>query len=473
MNLQVLTNEEVSDIHNTSLRILANVGVVIEHEGYLKLLEDLGARVNWTKKLAKLPSHLVEERIRRTPNSFILGGRTREHDIFFGTGTTYVRSQSGCDHVIDSETGIFRLPTTEDVVKAAILQDALENIDWCGSHIFPSDEPPMSRDVYQLILMLENTLKPVGVQSYSVESFRYQIKAAKTVVGDEKEFRHRPLISVFPAPTSPLQISEYNCGLVLEASREAIPVIPVSAPINGVSSPITLAGAITVIHAEMLSFLVLAQISNLGTPFMYAARPTCIDMRTTQVVWGSPEVGLMAAACVQMARYIGIPVDFQSMSTESKVPDSQAAIEKALNTTLAMLIKPDSIVGAGQLESCRTSSFAQMVIDNEIIALAKRIARGINVNHETIALDLISRLGPGGQFLGEKHTRQYFSKEHIIPDLFDRNAREKWTKEDGKDLAARTKQKVRRILNEHQPQPLDKDVQKKLREIMNDARRAL
>lgn len=473
MKFEILDKEQIYEIHNAALEILSTVGIIIEDRNLLNILKDHGAYVNEEKRLVKLNPALIEDCLKKVPSCFILGGRTRDYTLFFGKGKTYVRSQSGCDHIVDFETGEYREPTSNDVIQAAILQDALENIDWCGSHIFPSDVPPRIRDVYQLMLLLENTIKPIGVQAYSVESFRFQIKMAKIVAGDGKEFTHRPIISVFPASTSPLIISEYNCGLVMEAAKNKIPIMPVPCPMSGVSAPVTLAGSIAVGHAEILAFIVSAELCNPGTPLLYATRMNTIDMRTTQVLWGAIEFGLMSAACVQMARHIKVPVDFQCLSTESKIPDAQTTLEKAMLTTIAIMSKPDSLIGVGQLESAKTSSLIQMVIDNEICGLAKRIAEGIEVNEKTIALDLIKEVGPGGQFLGKKHTIEYFSKEHFLPILLDRNARSIWKSAGAKDLTSRAKDYLKKKLQDYEPRKLEKDVQKELRKVMEEAKEKL
>ncbi|MEM2357323.1 MAG: trimethylamine methyltransferase family protein [Candidatus Bathyarchaeia archaeon] len=468
-----LSNEEIWEIHNASLKMLNKLGVIVKHEKFLKMLKEAGADVNEEKQLAKLPVYLIEELINKAPSGYIMGGRKREHDLYIGDGKGYVRSQGGCDHILDLETGIIREANTNDVVDAAVLQDALENIHWCASFLHPSDEPPMTRDLYQLMLMMENTVKHIVAQPYTTESFKYQVEMAKTIAGSEEEFMKRPLISVFVGPTSPLEIDKHNCELIEIAAKNRIPIMPVSAPIAGATGPVTLAGLAALAHAEIMMITVLAQLINPGTPIEYTPRPNTMDMRTAQALWGAIEYALASAIGVQLARFIKLPVCVQCLSTDSKLPDGQACIEKSMQITLAALMKPDTMTGAGGIDSVKTASLEQLVIDNEIIGIAKRIAKGIEVNEETIAYHVVERVKHGGHFLADKHTAQYYLKEHYIPKLFDRNTRGAWEAAGKKDLTTRARETAKKILKEYERRPLDEDIKKELRKIMNEARKNL
>jgi trimethylamine--corrinoid protein Co-methyltransferase len=468
-----LSDEEVLEIHNTSLKMLSKLGVLVKHEKFLKMLKEAGADVDEGKQLVKLPVYLVEELVDKAPSGYIMGGRKREYDLYVGDGKAYVRSQGGCDHILDLDTGAIREANTNDVINATILQDALENIHWCASFLHPSDEPPMTRDLYQLMLMMENTVKHVVAQPYTTESFKYQVEMAKTIIGNEEEFMKRPLISVFVGPTSPLEIDKHNCELIEIAAKNRIPIMPVSAPIAGATGPVTLAGLAALAHAEIMMVTVLTQLVNPGAPIEYTPRPNTMDMRTAQALWGAIEYALTSAIGVQLARLIKLPVCVQCLSTDSKLPDAQACIEKAMQITLAALMKPDTMTGAGGIDSVKTASLEQLVIDNEIIGIAKRIAKGVEVNEETIAYYVVERVKHGGHFLADKHTAKYYFEEHHIPKLFDRNARGAWEAAGKKDLTIRARETAKKILKEYERRPLDEDIRKDLRKIMDEARKNL
>lgn len=468
---RLLMNSQISDLHSSALEILQRVGVRVDNMYLLKKLDEVGADIDYEKRLVKLPPYIVEEFIRKVPSHYVMGGRTPKSDLFVGGGKAYARTNTGCDHIIDMDTGEWREATEKDAIDAVILQDALENVNFCGSWLHSSDEPPESRDVYTLEIMLENTEKHIFAQPYSPEAFRAMIDMAKVVVGEDG-LKWRPLISVFVAPTSPLVFSEQNTQYLIDGVEHGIPLVPCTTPISGISGPITLAGQVVLPHAEILACATMAEMLKPGAPVAYTPRPNTMDMRTIQVLWGSIEFALAAVALVQLGRHIGFPVDFH-IGTDSMVPDGQAAIEKTMGTVLAFLVKTDTITGAGFVEAIKTASFEQLVIDNEILAIGKRIAEGIDVNVETIALDVIEKVGPGGNFLKMEHTRKHYQKEHFIPSILKRDVRSVWEETGAKDLAETAKEKVKMILKEHEPLALDKDIQKELRSILNRVRKNL
>jgi trimethylamine--corrinoid protein Co-methyltransferase len=189
-------------------------------------------------------------------------------------------------------------------------------------------------------------------------------------------------------------------------------------------------------------------------------------MRDMSYLGGAIEAGLMNAAAVQLANHINVPIYSDAGVTESKLPDIQAGYEKAANIIQVALAGGNYIHhAAGMLEFMTTVAYEQYVLDNDIIGMAMRALQGIDVNEETLALDIIERVGPGGNFLAQKHTVKYGrSSEFFIPEVADRNQRDKWEEKGGLDARERARQRAREILAKPQPNLIPEDVDKAIRE---------
>lgn len=470
---KVLNDDEVVRIHNAALQVMDRVGIVVQHEATLKALEGVGVEVDWAKKLARFPPYVVKEFVRKAPPHFVQGGRTTKQDFTVENGRVYARSLSGCSHVLDLESGKCRVATKKDSADGARMIDALENLKFAGGWIYPGDEPPSTRDVCLAQIMLENTEKHIAIQAYEDSHLKYMIEMAKLVAGGEEELKRRPLLSIVLAPTSPLVLSKVMVEQIVSCGKYRLPGLVCSTPICGAAAPVTLAGELVVVHSENLAGTVISQVLYPGTPVVYGVRANTMDMTTGNALWGSVEFGISCAAAVQMGHYCGLPVDTYGVGSDSKALDEQAAVEKVFMMMLPAMAGVNLLTGAGYIETIRTASFEQIVIDNEMLGMMYRTLRGIRVEDETLAVDLISRVGPGASFLGEKHTRKHMLNEHYMPRVFDRNVRARWEELGSKDAAQNARVQAKRILREHVVPELDKDVRKRLTSILDEARKEL
>jgi len=469
----ILGDQEVEKIHCSSLEILERTGIIVEHSEALKALEKVGVRVDWNKKLARFPPYVIEEYVGKSPPHFVQSGRNRRFDFVVRNGSVFARSLSGCSHVLDMNTGECRVGTAQDAAEGARILDALDNIHYCGGWIYPGDEHPSYRDVSLFKILLENSEKHICLQAYEGKNLQFMIEMAKVVQGGEDELRRRPLLSAILAPTSPLRLGKFMIDQIYLAGRYGLPALVCSTPISGAASPVTLAGDLVIVHSENLAGIAISQILCPGMPVVYGPRTNTMDMRTGNVAWGSIEFGILSAACVQLGHYCGLPVDTYSLGTDSKALDEQAGVERSLNLVLPTLAGVNLLTGAGFIETIRTASFPQVIIDNEILGMVYKIKRGIKVEPETVALELIEKVGPGGSYLAEKHTRTHLLEEHLLPEVFDKNVRQTWEAKGAKDVIQVAREKGQKILKEHYPSPLDKDIQKELDSTMNRARKVL
>ena len=471
--LSILNQEQIEKIHFSALETLERTGIVIEHPEALKSLQRVGVDVDFEKRLAKFPPYVIQDYVRKAPPHFLQAGRNKKFDFVVRNGRVFARNLSGCSHILDMETGQCREATTRDTADGARLLDALENIHYCGGWIYPGDEHPSYRDVSLFKIFLENSEKHICLQAYEGKNLEFMIEMAKAVQGGEDELRRRPLLSVILAPTSPLRLGKFMIDQIYLAGQYGFPALMCSTPIAGATSPITLAGNLVIVHCENLASIAISQILHPGSPAVYAPRPNTMDMRTGNSSWGAIEFGILAAACVQLGHFCGLPVDTYSLGTDSKALDEQAAAERSLNLVLPTLAGVNLLTGAGYVETIRTASFAQVVIDDEILGMVFRTRRGIGVDDETLALDLISKVGPGGGYLAEKHTRQHALGEHFMPTIFDRNVRQTWEQKGSKDAAQVAGMKATELLKKHHPAELERDVQRQIDMTMTNAKRAL
>jgi len=471
--LHVLSEDEVDRIHSASLDILNNVGTAFHHESVLRELEEAGALVDYPKGMAKIPPSLVQESVKKAPKLLTLAGRSRENDVRIEPGKTYTRSASGAIYMIDSQTGKRRDATTADVENFTKLQDALQNISFCGGSPYPSDAHPALRDIYQMRTMLENTTKHIRFQPFFGRNLDFIVKLASTVAGSEEELRKRPIISCITAPSSPLRYSTEQIEVMIRCGRHGLPVMLGSTPTVGASGPVTLAGSLALQNAEILGGVVLCQVMNPGAPLSYGPRMPTMDMRTGLSSWGAIEFGLAAAASVQIGQLYGIEIDAYGPTSDAKVLDEQAAIERTFNAVLPALAGAHIINGAGVLESILTVSLEQLVIDNELLGMMLRTLRGIEVSQATLADDVIRRVGAGGNYLADRHTMEHFRAEHFIPEVFDRKTRMMWERAGSKDVVSASREMAQRLLRERQPVPLDKDVLREMDFIAENAKKEL
>jgi trimethylamine--corrinoid protein Co-methyltransferase len=335
---------------------------------------------------------------------------------------------------------------------------------------YAGDVPERVRDIHTIATMLRNTSKHCGVMAYTNRNLESIIRLAAAIVGGAEKLRKEHIVSFGASPTSPLELSEDVAEQLFTAASHALPVSILPCPLAGGTSPVTLAGTLLQQNVEFLICHVIVQLINPGNPMIYCARPMCMDMRTGMTA-GEVEYGLMSVAAVQLAARYRMPSDVYGLASDSKVLDEQVGSEKAMIGLLPALAGANFISGAGNIEMGVTASLEQLVIDNEMLGTIFRAVRGIEVNPETLAADLIERIGPGGHFLSTEHTRKYYLTEHHIPSLYDRTSRADWEKSGKKDIIQRAHEKWRELLMDHSVQPLDQDVEKEFQQVLSEVDR--
>jgi trimethylamine--corrinoid protein Co-methyltransferase len=467
--LQLLSREEVEAIHAKSLHVLETVGVEIDNENVLRLLFDAGVHVDLPKKMVYLSPRLVEEALKKAPHEVRLCGFDDKHDILFAGSNVYFNPGSTALYMLDRETMSMRRPTSKDFADFVRLTDALEYIQAQSTAMTIGDVPEHLVDRYRFYLILKNSLKPIIAGAFTIEGLYDMKRMLEIVVGGEEALLKRPCLLMDVCPSPPLKWSKMTSQNLIDSARFNIPIEIIPAPQLGSTAPVTMAGLLVQHNAEFLSGLVISQLAKPGIPVIYSGSPSLMDMRYGTGCVGNIEVAMLSAAYAQIARSYGIPAGAYLGISETKTVDAQTGIESAIGTIIGTLAGIHCITGPGMLGFENCQSFEKLVIDNAVCGMALRLARGIAVNEETLAFELIKIVGPGGHFLSQEHTLKWFqTEEYIPPAVIDKVSKPQWERTGSKDALKRAKEQVDKILQEHHPKPLSADVEKELDSFMKE-----
>jgi len=458
-----LSEEDIGRIHETSLRILEEIGVKMPLEEALRIFKKHGAKVD--DEIVRIPSSLVEQGLKLVPHQFVMAGRDEKDDLYMEDKRVYLGTGGAALTVLDLETGKARAATLRDVAQLAKLVDTLKNIHFYLRPCIPQGIPAEAIDINQFYASLANTTKNVMASAQSVKSVRDVIEMARMIAGGEEALSQRPIVSFVTSwMISPLHFAADATRVLLEITKNRIPVALSSAPMAGSTSPVTLAGTLAQVHAEQLSGIVLTQLAHPGSPVLYGAIPSMADFRRMNYIGGGIEFGLMNAAISQMAQYIQVPNYNSAGLTDSKIPDIQAGYEKAYSICLCVLAGSNYIHhAAGMLESMRAVAYEQYVIDDEIIGMAIRLLKGIQIDEETLGFEALREAGPSGNFLSSMHTVKFMRQEYFQQTLGDRQTREAWEQSGSLDTRERAREKAKGILKTHFPKGIDPKIDQEIR----------
>jgi len=463
---EILSKDDVHRIHAATLEVLERTGVRVEEESALQLLAAIGSDVDFSKKIAKIPQNVVEEAIRSSARTILFAGRDQKRDIRLEGKRVNFGLGEGATNILDCESGSIRPSTKNDTVNAVKLADALPTIDFVMPLFTAQDVPKPVMPLHDLDAALRNTEKPVMVVDFGLEA-NYLIDMAAAVVGGRERLKERPLLGMYSEPVSPLTHGKSHTKNLMTFASADLPIVYIPSPACCSTAPATLAGAIVQSNAETLSGNVIAQFTKKGAKFIYGSDTSLMDQRTGVFSYGCPEWMIFNLAMAQLGRYYGLPIWSTGGCSDSKVLDGQATFEAGLSLFIAAASGANLIHDVGSyLNFGLTGSLELVTICDEMLSMITYLLRGIEVTDETLAVDIINKVGPGGHFITQKHTLEFFKKEHWIPGLFDRQMRNNWVKSGSKDLLQRAKEKTEQILSTYQPTPLPPDVEKDLTETL-------
>jgi trimethylamine--corrinoid protein Co-methyltransferase len=465
LNLQVLSLEDVRRVHSATLDVIEGVGVRFPSHKALDIWQAHGATVDRETMVVKAPGHVIEAALKQAPPTYRLAARDPAQDLPLDGNHAFVGTD-GCGlEVIDIETGQRRRSRLQDVADIARVADGVEEIAFHWVAVSAQDCPPATRGLHELRAIWENSTKHVQTESiYSTHEARAAVEMAAAIAGGRQALRQRPALSIMQCTVSPLGQDGGSIDAALIAAAAGLPVGFMTMASCASSSPATLAGNLVVGNAEVISALALIELAYPGTPVFYAAAQTAMDLRTGAYTGGGPEDFLFGAATNALADFYDVPLSMGSFATGAKEPNWQAGIENSLSTFMAVVVMSDMLLGVGLLHGSRIWSYAQMLMDCEIFNIVHKMMGGIVVDDETLALDVIRAVGPGGHFLTQEHTRKHMH-DLWLHTLMDRRPYNVW--EETRDGAADwARARAQHILATHQPDPLDPKLSQELERII-------
>ncbi len=471
LKVEVLSQDDISRLHTATLDIIENVGVKFPSSKALEIWEAHGAQVDRQSFVVKAPGHLVEQALKNAPPAYDLAARDADQDLSLDGNHVYVGTDGCGVEVLDIYSGERRRSQLQDVADIARIADALEEVAFHWVAVSAQDRPPESRGLHELGAIWENSTKHVQTESvYSTREAQAAVEMAAVIAGGRQSLRQRPVLSLMQCSASPLGHDGGSLDAALIAAEAGIPVGFMTMAACLTTGPATMAGNLLVGNAEVIAGTALIQLAFPGTPVFYAAAQTASDLRTGAYTGGGPEDFLFGGATNQLADFYHIPLSMGSFATGAKEPNWQAGIDNSLSTLMASASMADMLLGVGLLHGSRIWSYAQMLLDCEIFSIVHKMMQGILVNEDTLAMEAIRAVGAGGNFLAQKHTRQHM-RSIFSPKFMDRRPYNVWLEKQD-NPADWALAEARRILENHQPQPLDEKINRELQRIIAGVEKA-
>lgn len=471
-NYRILNEDQIQTIHHASLEILETVGVRVKNDAGVQLLRNAGCLVK-DGNIVHIPNGLVEECIDSAPSRITVYSRKGEeamclegNNIHFGLGTDLLKTY-------DLETHALRPSCLQDVVNAARVADYCEEIDFIASYALPQDVPTNVMYIECFRAMVENSSKPVFFTAAARDDLAFIFEMAAAVAGGEDRLREKPFLIHYAETYSPLTHSNSGVEKLFLCADRGLPVNYTQGMLAGASGPVTLAGSIAVANAEALSGVVLHQVRAKGAPIISGLTVVPLDMRTLIFSYGAPEYRLTDAAYADLYHYYGLPMWGTAGCSDSHSLDQQAAAEAAITILMSALSGANLIHDVGYLGQGLIGNPAAIVMCNELIGYVRRVIRGFEISEDTIPMDMIQRVGPGGNYLMEEHTLNHHRQEFWLPKSFNRNNSDTWIQKGGRTYGEVVTDKTIEILATHESEPLPEEISRQIDRIAKGADQAL
>lgn len=458
-----LSDEGIKRIHKASMRVFEKTGVKVLSERALLAFKSAGAEVDIKTMMVRASETWVLDKLKTAPSNIVLYGREERHNLYLDGTRVYLGTGGTALNVLDIDTGKRRPSVLDDIHKTARLVDALDNIHFYVIPCYPSDVKKNDVDANRFFASFKNTTKHVMGGIYTKEGLLDVYDMAVKIAGSKEALVREPFVSFITCIMSPLIMEKNYTDLMITAVETGLPLATPAAPMAGSTSPATLAGTLVQMNVEALSGVLLTQIINPGHPVLYSCVPTTTDLRTGTFCFGSIETGIMNAASAQLSRYYKLPDYTTAGVNDSKIPDIQSGYESMATALMTSLAGSNYIHdAAGLLESGLSIAYEQYVIDDDILGMCMRAVKGIEITDESLATDIISDVGPGGNYLSHEHTIMNMKSEFFYPRAADRNNWPNWTGNGSLDGREKAKKLARDILAGHKPKGIDIKVEEQI-----------
>ena len=462
-----LDDRQLTRIHEASLHILSRVGVTVDCKEAIDLLDGAGADVSNPKRVL-IPGNLVEKALETAPSTVVLHKRDSTPFVRLSGNRCYFGGTPDQPDILDPKDGQRRPCRIADVEANARLIDALPNLTWSFTSEwagYPQGLPAVLAGKVSFMIQLENSEKPLGSSIANVQNLKDQLEVCSLVAGGTEELRRHPFFFGSVEPITPLVHGRDAMEKSLLLAEYGLPNVVYVMPMAGATAPATFAGTLAVANAELLSHLTIMQLKREGAPMIYGAMPNIIDMKTTIYPYGSPELNLLVGAATELAHHYDLPMLGTAGCTDAKVMGVQAGLEVMSQCVSSVLFGANMVHDVGLMDHATMISPELMVLTDEIIGMTGAMIRRLEVDDESLAMDLIESVGPGGSYLAEDHTFDHF-RSFWVPEILDRsmdaNPRSAGSAVHSEELL---REKTLKILTTHTPKPIEEDLLSEIKKM--------
>lgn len=465
--LEILEKEKIKKIVEEAIEVLEKVGVFVENERGLELLDGADAKVDKKERKAFIRADLVEKSLKTAPSQIKVFDREGEPALDLRGDNIHFDPGSAALRIYDLDLNESRPPVTKDLINFARLTDSLSYLKAQSTALISSDVPEQISDRYRLFIALQHSAKPIVTGTFAKDGFEVMKEMLVTIRGNEEGLKAKPLAIFDCCPSPPLKWSDLTCHDLICCAETGIPAELVSMPLCGATSPVTLAGALVQHTAENLSGIIIHQIAKPGSSIIYGGSPSFFDMRKGTTPMGAIETMMIDSAYAQIGKYLNLPTHAYMGLSDAKILDYQSGLESAVGAILAALSGINVISGPGMLDFESCQSLEKLVLDNEICGMAYRLIQGMGFRDEALALNLLKEVTSEKHFLTAPHTLKWFKQEAFFPsEVIDRSNLGDWEKFGKKTAGERAKEKVKKILSTHQTKSLPQEIIRELTRIM-------
>jgi trimethylamine--corrinoid protein Co-methyltransferase len=470
--LKILSDALVDQIIAEALELVRDPGVRVHNDDALELLHGAGATIDRDNQVAHIPEAVVRRALETAPREFDLYDLDGRPVVHYGGDSVQFDPGSAALAILDGRTQEQRTPLTADFVRLVKLVEMLPQLDAQSTSMICGDVVAEVGDLYRLYLALNYIRKPIITGAFRTDTWWTMREMLAAVSGGAEALAAKPIAVFDVCPSPPLLWSDLTCQNLIDSARSGIPAELVSMPLAGATSPVTLAAAVVQHAAECLSGVTIGQLAKPGSKIVWGGSPAAFDMREGTTPMGDVATWMIDCAYVQVGKALGLPTHAYLGMSDAKIVDAQCGLESAGGTILAALAGVNMVSGAGMMDFESCQSLEKLVIDSEIIGMAKRLIRGVEPRDEPIALTLMRKLGHRAEYLAEPHTLKWFSKELYIPsEVIDRGSLDAWTAKGRKSAFERATERVEHLIAKYRPSPITPALRAELRSIATAAAR--
>jgi trimethylamine--corrinoid protein Co-methyltransferase len=466
--ITLLSDELVKRILDEAFQLLIDPGIKVQSPAARQLLEEAGAKVDYDVEVAHLPDKLIYQAIETAPHQFYLYDRNGDSKVNYGGNFVQFDPGSSGVHILDPDTSEHRPSYTEDLVKIIKLTEMLPQFDAQSTAVICNEIPKPISDLYRLYLVLNYSTKPIVTGAFAIPTLQTMVDMLAIFAGGRATLAEKPQAAFDVCPSPPLIWSNFGAQNLIDLAQAGVPAQMVSMPLAGATAPVTLVGAVVQHTAECLSGLTIHQLAKPGAPIVWGGAPAIFDMRKGTTPLGAIETAMIDASYTQIGKFIGLPTHTYLCASDAKLVDAQAGLEGGISAIIGALSGVNMISGAGMLDFLACFSLEKLVIDAEIVAMAKRMLSGIHTPTETLATAMFEGINFKGDFLKQKATRDLFAEEQYLPSkVLDRDSIRGWHQDGDLDSLARAKEQVKQLLNQYQTPKIPQDMLDELYQLVN------